>query len=116
MPLFISQGKYSREAIKGMVYTPENRTEAVHGLYKDAGCNVLNFYVTMGEYDWLVVYEAPNEIAGSAAILAAIAGGGITDTKTCVAMTGSDAMTAYTEAGRVARSFRSAGNAASYFR
>ena len=116
MPMFISQGRYSREAIKGMVYAPENRTEAVHGLYKSAGCNVLGFYVTLGEYDWMVVYEAPDELAASAAILAAVAGGGITDTKTCVAITAADAMKAHTEAGRLARSFRTAGNAASYAR
>jgi hypothetical protein len=31
MPVFITQGRYTREAIKGMVVKPEDRSDAVAG-------------------------------------------------------------------------------------
>jgi hypothetical protein len=37
MPIYMSQGRYSREAIKGMLASPEDRTEAVSKLIQGAG-------------------------------------------------------------------------------
>jgi GYD domain len=55
MPIFISQGRYSQEAMRGMVKTPEDRTEAVSKLIEAAGGKLLALYVTFGEYDWLLI-------------------------------------------------------------
>ena len=60
MPIFISQGRYSQDAIRGMVKTPEDRAEAVSKLIEAAGGRLLSYYVTFGEYDWLLVTEAPD--------------------------------------------------------
>jgi len=32
MTIFITQGRYTRDAIKGMIASPEDRSEAVSGL------------------------------------------------------------------------------------
>jgi len=37
MPIFITQGRYTREAIKGMVVKPEDRAEAISRLLSKAG-------------------------------------------------------------------------------
>ena len=66
MPTFITQGRYSRDAIKGMIARPEDRAEAVAKLCEAAGGKLLSYYVTLGEYDWLIVIEAPSEQAISA--------------------------------------------------
>jgi uncharacterized protein with GYD domain len=112
MPIFISQGRYSQDAMRGMVTTPEDRTEPVSKLIEAAGGKLLGYYVTFGEYDWLLVVEAPDAQTVSAAVIAAAAGGSVTDMKTNLAMTGAEAMQAFRSAGDLAKNFRSAGQAA----
>ena len=92
MPIFISQGRYSRDAIKGMIANPEDRAEAASKLFEAAGGKLLAYYVTLGEYDWLIVSEFPDHQSVSAAILAAAASGGVTDQKTTLAMTSAKRM------------------------
>jgi uncharacterized protein with GYD domain len=111
MPTYISQGRYSREAIQGMIKSPEDRTEAVSKLAQSVGGKLLWYYVTFGDYDWILAIEAPDERAAAAAVLAAAAGGGVTDLRTTVAMTPAEAMQAFKKAGELAGSFRSAGQA-----
>ena len=111
MPIFISQGPYSQDAMRGMVTAPEDRTQAVSKLVEAAGGKLLSYYVTFGEYDWLLIVEAPDMRGVSAALMAAAAGGGVTDMKTTLAMTGAEAMQAFQQAGDLAKSFRSAGQA-----
>lgn len=109
MPIFISQGRYTQAAIKGMIARPEDRSKAVSRLVKDAGGRLLSYYLTFGEYDFLLVAEAPDEGAMASAVLAAASGGGVADVRTTLAMTPGDAMKAFAAAGELAPSFRSAG-------
>jgi len=37
MPIYISRGKFSTDAVKGMLAKPENREEAVANLFKSCG-------------------------------------------------------------------------------
>jgi uncharacterized protein with GYD domain len=101
----------AREAIQGMIRSPEDRTQVVAKLMKGVGGKLLSYYVTFGEYDWLLIAEAPDEQAISAAVLTAAAGGSVTDLRTTVAMTPAQAKQAFTKAGELAGSFRSAGQA-----
>jgi uncharacterized protein with GYD domain len=109
MPTYICQGRYSREAIQGMIKSPEDRTQVVAKLMKGVGGKLLSYYVTFGEYDWLLIAEAPDEQAISAAVLVAAAGGSVTDLRTTVAMTPAQAKQAFMKAGELAGSFKSAG-------
>jgi uncharacterized protein with GYD domain len=109
MPIFISQGRYSQSAIKGMIARPEDRSKAAAKLVRQAGGRLLSHYLTFGEYDFLLVVEAPDESTVAAAVLAAAAGGGITDVRTTLAMSWPDAMKAFETASGLARSFQSAG-------
>lgn len=109
MPIFISQGRYSREAMRGMLNAPEDRSEQVRTLIEAAGGKLLSYYVTFGEYDWLLVVEAEDDRAVAAAVIVAAAGGGVSDIKTSLAMTGAEAKEAFAKAGGLAKGFRSAG-------
>ena len=106
MPTYMSQGRYSGGAIKGMLASPEDRTEAVSKLVQSAGGRLISYYVTFGEYDWMIIVEAPDEIAVSAAVIAAAAGGGVSDMKTTLIMSGSDAKRAFSKAQEVAKSYK----------
>ena len=109
MPIYITQGRYTRDAIKGMIVKPEDRADAVARLLSKIGGRLLGYYLTFGEYDFLTIAEAPNDIQMAAALLAAGNGGGVTDLRTTVALTSVEAKGAFAAAGDLAPSFRSAG-------
>ena len=60
MHVFVSLGRYSESAIKGMLAKPEDRTAAVAQLIEKAGGKLIAYYMLFGEYDWMIVYEAPS--------------------------------------------------------
>jgi len=109
MPLFITQGRYTRDAIKGMVVSPEDRSAAVSRLLAKVGGKLIGYYVTFGDYDFLVIAEAPGETQMAAVLLAAASGGGVTDLKTSLALTSVEAKGAMAAASDLTPSFRSAG-------
>jgi uncharacterized protein with GYD domain len=109
MPFYITQGRYTREAIRGMVVKPEDRADAVSRLLAKVGGRLVGYYLTFGEYDFLVIAELPNDIQAAAALLAAACGGGVTDLRTTVAMSSVEAKGAFAAAGDLAPGFKSAG-------
>jgi uncharacterized protein with GYD domain len=109
MPIYITQGRYTREAIKGMIVKPEDRADAVSRAMAKVGGRLISYYVTFGEYDFLSISEAPDEVHMMAALLSAAAGGGVTDLKSTVALSSIDATGAFAAAADVAPAFRSAG-------
>ena len=100
MPIYITRGRYSAESIKNLVANPEDRHEAVSQLVEAAGAKLLSFYVTLGHYDFLTVVDAPSAKEASAFILAAAAGGAVTDVETTEAFTTAEAKQIFTIAGK----------------
>ena len=96
-------------AIKGMSANPEDRSEAVAELFAAAGARLISWYLTLGPYDWLIIAEAPDEPTMISAVLAAAAGGSLSDITTTVALTASDTAKAFQRAGELTLKFRSAG-------
>ena len=87
MLTFITQGRYTSDAFKGMVANPENREKAVADLMEKAGAKLRALYFTFGEYDFLSISEAPSEEAMASALIAGAASGGVSHLKTILAMT-----------------------------
>jgi uncharacterized protein with GYD domain len=114
MTIYISQGRYTAAAIKGMSATPEDRSEAVAELFAAAGARLISWYLTLGPYDWPIIAEAPDEPTMISAVLAAAAGGSLSDITTTVALTASDTTKAFQRAGELTLKFRSAGRADYY--
>jgi uncharacterized protein with GYD domain len=109
MAIYITQGRYTPDAIKGMAANPENREKAVADLMEKAGAKLLAHYFTFGEYDFLSIAEAPSEEAMASALIAGAASGGISHLRTSVAMTAKDAMKAFKSAGALSKSFKPPG-------
>ncbi len=109
MPIYITQGRYTREAVRGMVFKPEDRAEAVSKLMSRAGGRLIAYYLTFGEYDFLTIAEMPSEGQMAAVLLAAGASGGVTNLCTTLAMSSVEAKGAFAAASDLAPSFRSAG-------
>jgi uncharacterized protein with GYD domain len=65
------------------------RLDAAKKTLEGEGVKMLNFFMTAGQYDMVVICEAPNDEAMAKAMLKLIAGGGIT-TETSRAFTESE--------------------------
>ena len=76
MPIYISRGRFTTDAIKGMMARAENREEAVSSV----GGRLIGWYLTFGPHDWLVIGEFLSDKAAASAILAAAARGSLSQT------------------------------------
>jgi uncharacterized protein with GYD domain len=109
MQIFISRGRFTSDAIKGMLAKPENREEAVAKLFQSVGGKLTAWYLTFGHHDWLAIGEFPDQKAAASAVLAAAGGGSLSDVETTVAMTAKEAFATFESASKAAKAFRSAG-------
>ena len=109
MPIFITQGRFTQDALKGMMEQPEDRAEAVGQLISKSGGKLPAYYRTFGEYDFLVVSEGPSFEGAAVSSIIAGASGGVMDLKTTLAMTSAEMKNAFAKAASVSASFRPAG-------
>ncbi len=107
--IFIIQGRYTREALAGMSAKPEDRSKEAKKLIEAAGGTFIASYFTFGDYDFMVICDYPSVQAVTPALIAAAAGGSITDMRTTIAMSWSDARDAFAASGKLTKGFRSAG-------
>jgi len=94
MPIFMYQFKYTPAAWAGFVKKPEDRGALVDELLKGLGGRLISIYYTTGEWDGLVIYEAPDANVALAALVAIIAPGHLMETQTCLLYTMKDMMKA----------------------
>jgi uncharacterized protein with GYD domain len=111
MPTFVVQGRYSREALQGMIAKPEDRSAAVAKLLESVGGRMLAYYVTFGPHDFLVIGEAPNEVDMAAVAVAVASSGAVAGLQTTLAMTTAQAKDAFMRAQTVTGAYRPAGKA-----
>ena len=102
MPLYMSQVAYTQAHLAALTREPQDRTEAISALAQKLGCRLESFYYSLGEYDGLVIIEAPNEAAITAVLLAAIGAGHIRASKTTQLLAPRDAVEAMRQAGAAA--------------
>jgi uncharacterized protein with GYD domain len=81
MTTFIGQGRFTREPMRGMLQTPEDRTEPVSKLLAFLGGRLISWHMTPGcDCDWMLLAEAPDgEVVVTAGL--AVTGGGVQDFK-----------------------------------
>jgi uncharacterized protein with GYD domain len=111
MAIFITQGRFTREYLRGGLANPEDRQAAIARLCEQAGGKLLNLYFTLGQYDFIVVSEMPDAQAASVLALVAAGGGGIADSVTTQAFTTAEAKTLFERAGKIAGSYKPMGAA-----
>ena len=101
MPLYMVQASYVPEALAAMTKSPQDRTEAIRPLVEGAGGTLRDVYFSQGDYDIVVLYEAPDAEAANAVALAAIAAGHLRAFKTTPLFTGAEIMGAMRRAGQL---------------
>src|SRR5260370_42023213 len=75
MALCMYQVAYTAEAVAALIKDPQDRVEAVRPALEAEGGKVLAYGYPFGEYDALVVYEAPDDTVAASFALAVAAGG-----------------------------------------
>jgi uncharacterized protein with GYD domain len=109
MPLFITQGRFTHEYIRGGLAKPEDRHAVISRLIEQAGGKLVSLYITLGQYDFLVVSEMPDAKAASTLALVAAGGGGIEGSVTTQAFTTAEAKDMFEAAGRLAGGYKPMG-------
>lgn len=111
MPLFITQGRFTHEYIRGGMAKPEDRYAVISRLIEQAGGKLVSLYITLGQYDFLVVSEMPDAKAASILAFVATGGGGIEGSVTTQAFTTAEARDMFETAGKLAGSYKPIGAA-----
>jgi uncharacterized protein with GYD domain len=106
MPLFITQGRHTREYIQGGLAKPEDRHAAISRLCEQAGGKLVSFYFTLGQYDFMVLSEMPDAKAASMLAFVATGGGGIEGSVTTEAFTTAEAKDMFEAAGKIAGDYK----------
>ncbi len=99
MPLYMSQFAYTSEAWAALTQNPEDRSEAVRGLAEAMGGRLVSFYNSFGEYDGVIIFEAPDEGTAAAVLMAAITPGHIKALKTTGLLSAEQGVEAMRRAG-----------------
>ena len=102
MPIFVTQGRYTREYLRSGLAKPEDRHAVVSRLCQEAGGRLLNWYLTLGQHDFLAITEMPDAMTASLLSLAAAGGGGVEQTVTTQAFTTAEARQMFERAGKIA--------------
>ena len=109
MAIFITQGRFTREYIKGGLAKPEDRHAAISRLCEQAGGKLLNLYFTLGQHDFIVISEMPDAQGATVLAFVASGGGGIENSVTTQAFTTAEAKALFERAGKIAGSYKPMG-------
>jgi uncharacterized protein with GYD domain len=101
MALYMIQGTYTAEAWATMTKNPQDRSIPIRELAQRLGGRLVDVYYCFGEYDVVVLAEAPDDVTASAIVLAAISPGHLKAIKTTKLLTVEETMEAMRKAGSV---------------
>jgi uncharacterized protein with GYD domain len=101
MALYMIQGTYTAEAWATMTKNPQDRSIPIRELAQRLGGRLVDVYYCFGEYDVVVLAEAPDDVTASAIVLAAISPGHLKAIKTTKSLTVEETMEAMRKAGSV---------------
>jgi uncharacterized protein with GYD domain len=82
MPLYIYQAAYTPESVAAQIREPADRFEAVRPAFEAMGGKIVVGGYPFGEYDMLVVIEAPDDTTAAGFALAVVAGGAVRSAST----------------------------------
>ena len=82
MPMYMYQAAYTPESVAMLIKDPQDRVETVRPALEALGGRMIAGGYPFGEYDVLVVYEAPDDSVAASFALAVAAGGGVRSGRT----------------------------------
>ena len=99
MPLYMTQFTYTAEAWAAMTKNPQDRSVLIREATQKLGGRFVGLYYCFGEYDGVVLGEAPDDTTAMAAAIATVAPGHLKAIKTTKLFTVEETMEAMRKAG-----------------
>lgn len=90
MALYMYQIAYTSESVAAQIKEPQDRIEAVRPAIEAMGAKILIGGYSFGEYDGLIVYEAPDDTTAASLALAVAAGGAVKAARTTKLLSGQE--------------------------
>ena len=106
MPRYLVQFAYTPEAWAAQLRNPTNRIEVVRPALEKVGGSFESVYFAFGDYDLVLIMEAPDNTAAAAFALAVTAGGAVKSYKTTPLMTIEEGIEAMRRGAEVAAAYR----------
>ncbi len=101
MPYYMTQASYTPESWKIQTHTPQDRSKLSGALLEASGGRLHSLYFCFGEYDIVLIAEAPDNATIASVIIAAAAGGAVGKVKTTPLMTVEEGLEAISNAGSI---------------
>lgn len=101
MPLYMTQFAYTSEAWAALAKNPEDRSEVVRKLMESMGGRMISFHYSFGEYDGVIISEAPDEKAVATGVLAAASAGHLKSVKTTTLLSVDDTLEVMQKVGEI---------------
>ena len=98
MGLYMTQFSYTAEAWKALVKKPEDRAVVFAEQAEKLGGRMVSLYYCMGDFDGVVIYEAPDDTTAAAIVFTIASPGHLKETKTTNLMTVEETMGAMEKA------------------
>lgn len=76
MPTYVSLNKWTAKGLAAIKDSP-GRLEKVRAAAKSVGAKLQAFYMTMGEYDMVIVWEAPDDETYAKLVLKVLSEGNV---------------------------------------
>jgi uncharacterized protein with GYD domain len=106
MPLYMYEAAYTAESLAAQIRDPKDRIEVVKPAFDAAGITVLAAGYPFGDFDVVVIYEAPNDNAAASLALAVAAGGALRNAKTTKLLSGQEWIASLKAAQNVALHYK----------
>ena len=94
MARYLIQGNYTQQGIAGLVSSPEDRSGVLVSTVEAVGGKVPSLDHCFGEFDFVIVMEAPDDIAMASVSMVAGASGAVTNLRTTVLIPAADGFAA----------------------
>lgn len=90
MALYMYQASYSAKSMAAQLKEPQDPMEAIRPALEELGATILVAGFPFGEYDMLVVYEAPDDMTAASVAMAVAAEGEVKSAKTTRLLSGQE--------------------------
>ncbi len=90
MALYMYQASYTAKSMAAQLKEPRDPVEVIKPTLEDLGAAILVAAFPFGEYDLLVVYEAPDDMTAASVAMAIAAAGEVKSAKTTRLLSGQE--------------------------
>jgi uncharacterized protein with GYD domain len=90
MALYMYQASYTAKSMAAQLKEPEDPADAIRSALEEVGATLLVAGFPFGEYDVLVVYEAPDDVTAASVAMAVAAEGEVKSAKTTRLLSGEE--------------------------